>query len=382
MSERVVKKHKNILKDSSLNIGSIIILNIKSLISNYKMLWLLSIFFICAIMLPIIFIPYSLSGAAVFLLATDAPLLVILGWSGYNIRRSTLFGNITTSGTSKNNFYIAQALFAVIIANILSTVLWIFMFALGESGILLQSWIWEGGNYPAFNPLAYGAIINIVYVTNVSAMVSFATYFLVSSLTNNIKTYYIFVVSLLVLGFIFTGSLNNYFGYYPGFQGYRPEYYTSGASGVDYVYQGDTLYVTQNYYDSTNQLNDVLYTVNKNRYTFHGNLFPASIFIPTLFYPFFGIGQFSTNAVTEQGNQLYSFLIGHKVVLVDSLNNLSEVKETFPLVLSGPSNWYSWYHIPFNKDDLAWISVILQPYIIIASYGSIGLIISKFRNNH
>ncbi len=380
MSEKIAKKQNNTLKDSSLDISSIVILNIKSLLSNYKILWLLSIFFVVGVMLPIIFIPYSLSGAAIFLLSIDAPLLVILGWSGYNIRRSTLFGNINTSGISKNNFYIAQALFTVLIANILSLLLWAVIFVLGESGALLQTWIWESGDYSAFNPLGYGAIINIVYVTNVSAMVSFATYFLINSVTNNIKTYYIFVVSLLVLGFIFTGSLNCYFGYYPGFKAYIPEYTTNGVEGVDWKYEGDILYVTKNYFDNTNQLNDVLYSMDKNRYTFHGNLFPTSIFVPTLFYPFYGIGQFSTNAVTSQGNQLYAFRISYEVVVVNSLENYSSIIQSFPLVTTGVNKWYSWYHISFNKDDLAWISVILQPYFTVLVYGVIGLFISKYRN--
>ncbi len=37
-------------------------------------------------------------------------------------------------------------------------------------------------------------------------------------------------------------------------------------------------------------------------------------------------------------------------------------------------------NIKQHKDDLAWISVILQPYFTVLVYGVIGLFISKYRN--
>ncbi len=373
------------LKDSLL----IFSFNFSLLISNKKMLFLLGSFILLALVTPIVFIPYLYIGGIFNLLTLFIPLLILLGWTSYSIRRSTLMSNVFLSGIKKKWFYLGEIITTIIIANVLAIFFWIVILFLGNWNIFLQDWIWISTNRTIVRPFIYGSWINIIYVTNITALISFATYFLINSLTTNIRAYFSVVMCLFILGIIFSGSVNTYFNL--PYQYFSYNYWDVDIPSDSNAYlkiddKSGIVYINQSMYDLMIEQwgsSDGIQYINENAINPYKGLFPLSMFIPSLIFPQYGVGEFATEAITRQQLQDYYFKLD-KVIYVfpDDTTSLDLNYSTNQFdVVPGIDNfkWSSWYHQNLTIGNWYWSAVFLQPYAIMILYTLMGRFFSRRR---
>lgn len=291
--------------NSIKNIYKYVMFNLKSVLtSKFNAIAVFS-FMIFALIMPLIFFPYKLVGGTMLMIYLSLPIFIILGWLTYSYRNSTLFNNIRISSFSKNSWYIAQLLTVIIIGNFISFFFWMFVISMGEFGWLLSEWIFEGGARIESGTYVFQnyALLYMIYITNVNILVVFGVYFIIKSFASNIKSYFIVVIILMILGIFFTGTLNSYYSGGPNPEGEMEIY---------------------------------------------ANIFPVYLFVPTLFYPLFGVGQFTTSAVTRNGfkedNGIYNFFI-----------------------------------FKFTNETWYWTAILLQPYAYILASAIIGSVFNLNR---
>lgn len=352
--------------------------NFKTIFKSKRVFLFLIIFDIFALTLPIIFIPYWASGAMFNLIAIVMPLFVILGWTGYNTRRSTIFRNINLSGTSKNTFYFGQIITTVVVANIIAMIFWLMVALVGTQDIFLSDWIWTGKPRVGINPFKYLSLFNIVYATNVTALVVFAIYFLLNSITNDIKTYFILIMSILVISVIFGGSINSYFITAPD-NSYIdiPWGFVNPDGSVAYyedTFTGD-IYMSQEMWE---ECGGVIFVETENEVIISGGLFPREIFFPTLFDPLYGVGEFSTTAITKHQMQEHFFKLGGTIYVVSDMSDYTNtILYSTPRFINDVIQPWDWFMINFGKNTWQWTAVLFQPYITVIAYYLIGSTISK-----
>lgn len=380
---KTVATKENVWLTSIKRSKNTIALNLKFIFSNKKLLTIISVFYLIAMVLPTIFLPFYLSGGVIILVAVILPGLIILGAVGANLHSSTLYKNISTSGIRKRTFYISQLITTIIVVNILSAVLWTIIFILGRFNIFLDGWVWEHSNRMKVNPFAHWTMIPIIYVTNQCALLIFAVYFLIDSFTNDSKTYNIIIAGIFIIGIIFGGSMNTYFSKPHNIWLYDiSKFKEFGISGIDYYetsYNG-IIYVTEDYYNLTNQLQDTLVNFNPDGIGINGQLFPESMFVPTLiFNPFYAVGEFTSTAITKGMSQEYVFHLSQQIVIVDDLTNLNEIG-TMSASLSDSVSVWSWFDFSFKGRGWTWSLMLLQPYITIVAYLGIGAGVRRIKS--
>ncbi len=254
----------NIVTQKIKSIINISLLNFNILLRNYKNLWYFGIFFFVAIITPIVFMPYNFSGGEEIVFYLTTPLFIVLGWLTYNFRLSSLYGNLSISGITKNEFYLSSIFTIFIIGNILTITFVPVVFILGKlGGIFMSEWGFLGGKtFPSgINLFEYSSLVNLIYISNLDIIVVFSVYFLVHNLFLNIKTYYSFVFAIIILNIVLGGVLNTYF--------------------------------------------DDAYNIEGRYIPYKVNLFPDSYFIISLFFPFYGIGQQFSFGVNLTGINYY-----------------------------------------------------------------------------
>lgn len=361
-------------------------LNFKSIFKNKSLLLLLSIFFIISLLIAIIFIPYILIGSYFILLAVALPVLIILGWVSYNCRKSTMYKNMNITGMSKSTFYLGQIFTTFLLTIILSFAIWMIVWFLGNFNIFLLDWVWDNSNSGKINPFYGDTWINIIYITILSSVLIFSFYFFLNSFIPNQKFYYIFIVILFLFGIIFGGGLNTNFAKPPWNYTYNFEI-NDLVENEDYIYDSitKTYYITQENFDKfllpqTNNLEKY-----KNIIEISGGLFPQRIFGLTLLFPFYGVGEFATTAITTYSSQNYYWNFD---VTIKIVNNLLEVNNPLGVNVLETYNyyffdihWYDWFVIDFSSDGWYWTMVILQPYIWIIIFTILGLLFSKLKNS-
>ncbi len=309
-------------------------------------------------------------------IGVSIPTMIILGHTGYNIKVSTLSKNINTSGVSTKGFNFSQLIFSILVVNILSFTLWTLVLIFGQMHFFLSGWIWDKIPNYSVNPFAHYAFVNIIYINQVTGLIAFSTYYIVKELTNTKKKYYMVVMIILILGIIFGGSLNTYFANPHNYQVIdvlhieRPE-----GSYFEIDYSTNSIYINETFLNVI----DGPTTYGEHGVEPFGGLFPNFMFIPSFLYPFFGIGQFSTAAITGQSAQVSNYMLGFDIYLYD--NSIGEVIE-----LIGPYNlresypWYEWFTISFKGTSWMWTITLLQPFILSGAYFAIGKSLCGFRN--
>ncbi len=360
---------KHLLKDKKTflenlkRMGIIWVVNLKSVILNKYIVFEVIFFFIVAIMFSIIIAPVNISGGVFTILGICLPTAIILGACGYNARKSTIYSNMNMSGTTRNLFYFGQLLTAIIISNILALFFWGTIAVIGTQEIFLGGWIWQGIPRVGLNPFKYWTFLNIIYITQVTAGIAFSTYFFISRFARSKVSYYIMVLAVLIIGLIFGGSINSYFN--------KPHYYShfdlSAISDDAYYVDYTSKQIVIQSPESFEALKLASIVINEHGIEPSGGLMPKTVFIPTLFNPFYGIGEFTSEAVTLQMTQSTSLLTGFNVVC----DGVTETFQFAPTV-----KWYSWYSISFKGEAWMWTMVLIQPYITALVYFLIGLLLS------
>lgn len=372
---------------SKTSVFNLMEFNFKFLTRNISTVLLIVTFLLCAITIPVIFIPMRNAFGGSLLLYLILPELIILGHIGYDIKVSTLYYNIETTGIRKRYFYLSSLFTIIIIGMFLSAVFWSIMWIISMKGLMFGRFAGTA-SHVSYNILAYGQIINIIYITIVASLVSYSFYFLLHSLANSIKVYYIFVILALVLGIIFGGSLNTYFDRACSIvdvKGIEHDAFNLNTTPTSQ----DQVYIIN---ESTFSLDLVEQGFHKTGYALGGGLFPEYMFVPTLFYPFYGIGQFTGTVIGE--NAFANFYRNYEVYvlpetvynMVDS-GNVSELMtggayaglfDTYPL-FPDAIDWKQPYSLRFNQIDWYWSAVVIQPWATAIAYFFIGksILISK-----
>lgn len=336
---------------------------------------MISSFYVLAMTLAIIFIPVWGSGAMFQLVTMIIPGLIILGVTGANVKKSTLYMNISTSGVKRRAFYVAQLITTIVVVNVLSIILWSLVWFLGHFAIFLDNFYVGQAYYMKTNPLIYGTPFFICYITMLTSLTVFATYFLIESITKSEKAYNLIVTSLFILGIIFGGSLNTYFVVPHDYYFYNFPL-SNGKAGQDYVQlvHGGDFYVTEEFYLATNGLQDFYQHENATGISSYKNLFPDSMFIPTLFYPFYGVGEFASCAVTKHMNQDLLWNLNVNIIVVTDFVSYTPI-ETYGVIAKTTNehfSMWSWFSMGFKDGAWMWTAVLLQPYITIITYFFLG----------
>ncbi len=372
--KRVHTKFKS--KSWVSNSIDLVLFNLRALSKKWVVLAMISIFFIIGLTTPAVFVPYYGSIPIFFLTYLIIPIFIILGWNGYNVRNSTMYLNINSSGLGRKTFYIGQIITVSIVGNVLTLFFWPLVVIIGHLQWFNLDWSTQmfTNEKWVIQPFVNGTWILIFYEVQVTIGVTFAIYFATQSIISNHNTYYIVVITLVLLSVIFGGAINDYFLQTPGGLSYSAIIKTSLDNGVDYVKVDGQFYVLDSAWIKVEEA-----MWKSNEIKAYGGTFPTTIFIPTLFFPFFGVGQFGSAAVGLQSTQ-HLMWNNENINIVADLNNISDVKYTLLDNIQGEQNWYDWFTVnPLVGDGWMWFCVLVQPYAVIFICLFIGLVFSKFR---
>ena len=246
-------------------------------------------------------------------------MLIILGSSTYTFRNSSLFNNLSIFGVNKSMFYISQFLTLFVIGTMLTISFNLIIFILGKAGILLNSLSISskyGTNIRVSvgtNVFQYSSLVILIYLSNLNIILTFSIYFLVHKFSKNIKNYYFVIIGLLILSFCFGAFLNSFFD----------DSYGSHGEGIFY----------------------------------EPNIFPNWMFIPSLFYPFFGVNQMFAYGVSMVGTNKWH--IGE---------NIGAFGKHF-------------FEVNF-VDYWQWAMVFIQPYILIVFSTLMWIFISTVKKDN
>lgn len=296
------------------------------------------------------------------------PLFIIMGWTGYNLRNSSLYKNVKTTGQKNRSFYLGQILTIILIGNILSGMFFLIMAILSPFSIFSNDWGILNKGTITIEFWRNGAWINFIYITQVTILLTFAIYFMLNNFMNNERTYYIVVVSLYLLGIIFSGSLNNYYGV----PWWKPVLDRNDL-GVVFTDQTNFEVATIEQFEMIKSSITTAFDERTMEIAF--NLFPDYLFGPTLLFPYFGVGQFTTTTVFAQSIAGYNNS-------TDATITILETGEVFKLAdLTGYGNSWNYFSLSFTKDTWQWTMIILQPYIWILVSFIIGTTFTKINQN-
>lgn len=324
--------------------------NMTSIYKRKSILIYIALFFVLTFMTFGVILPFRLAGGVALMSYLVVPLFVILGYLGYNMRKSTVYKNISSNGLSRSSFYLGQLISVLLIGNIITLCFYSILFALSPFAIWSSNWGATQSPPIQVNPFYNGAWINIIYITQVTILLTFSVYLLIQSICDNERAYYITVAGIYMLGIIFGGTINNYFLLPDWLPIVNGDYLEPGIEEVTLTEEEFELLVFDTYFD-------------RGSLGISFNLFPENIFIPTLLYPFFGVGQFTTTAIFE-------YTTMHEYHTVDAVINVvgesGDISFTTTLrQMSGIDEIRTWnyFSLSLSKDTWQWTMVILQPYI-------------------
>ncbi len=370
-NEEFELKSKNMLRRSV----DILIFNLKAL-SRKKSIYLMTLLMIgMVIICTSIFVPYADAVGLLYLVYLVLPCLIVLGWTSYNVTSSVLINNIKSTGTKSYSFYLGQFLTIVIVGNIITVFFWPLISLLGNLGFFIPFWGDKFHNdYISIHPLSNFSWLYIIYTTQMYLLVTFATYILLQVLISNITTYYLTVVVLLILTIIFGGVINAYFTVPPGFGGSVIKAFDIlGVKGKDYWWNDSGLVVTQDFYDYLMDTSDWWASSEIEAY---GGAFPQWMFWPSLFFPYYGAGEFAAKTIGY--NACWTEMLNTPVFIDGSVVDISQSLTQ----LSGDMSWYSWILIdPSKGNGIMWLLVELDPYLIVILYSAFALLIRKIRRD-
>ncbi|BDU67366.1 MAG: hypothetical protein TYPL_0190 [Candidatus Tyloplasma litorale] len=396
-----IKEENNIKTDFKRSL-LITKFNLKWLLNNKKTLLFVMIFFVSSVFLVTTYIPWDAATGAILLMYLIVPELIVLGTIGYDVRESTIYNNLNMSGISRNSFHFSSLLTTFIIGILLSVIFWpiIWIVSLFDN-VILNDWIFANTVHQYHvNILAGGSIINLIYSILLTSFVSFAFYFAIHSWAKNLRVYYFWVMSMFILGIIFGGSLNSFF--------LRPINSTSILSGDSILFtkvfvnnSEQTLrlsFVDEQYMEEVKAFSQLDVS---NSLSYGYGLFPDAMFVPSLFYPFFGVGQFCTvgvggvatlSTLANNGSKEFVIFVPPTIDNFDAFVNLvnsmgseeiASYIDSGYIMSSTILSTYGWQSVwGFSMESYAWrwTVVMIQPYLVILFSFIVGLIGSKLRS--
>lgn len=231
-------------------------------------------------------------------------------------------------------------------------------------------------------------LFNIIILKHLKAFLLF------NNIVNTQKNYHAIVLSTFILSIIFRGSLNTYFSspmvaHVPYVQsaGFQNLYDTKVEGIPTYLF-----FYSQSMYDS------IGFPSHLQGQWFDGGLFPDNLFIPTLLFPFYGVGQFSTILLGEPvffenyrnaylviiPDDIYASLSPNEIINVisemwnsgdESFTNLINVFDIYDNAFS----FSSFISFKIDSQNWRWTLVVIQPYFTLALYFLVGTIIIKIK---
>ncbi len=307
------------------------LLNNKTIASRPMNLALLVSMSIMATLFCVLFIPVRESFSLMTTFTISSTSMIIFNFIYFNYKKSSLNSN---SSLTKNNRYtfvvstiLTMALFAIFN--------YIIMLLLLQSedflGIIKYDWIDNGPNSAYLRILSLPMLF-ILYEISLNILIVFSLSYLLTSFVKSQKTFFIYIVSLLLLIFLFSASFNNYF-----FQQYKID----GQFNPAFNYNNGTFY-------------------------------PTFLFLPfVVILPFFSISQMlapigQTILFKANGDQYWGWYNDYTPWIWSSQELLNESG----LIIDGavPSAW---------KWNILWF----MPYIHIFSLFGVGVILKKRTNN-
>ncbi len=390
MKERskVLAKHvAHQSKSSLLNAIDIVKFNFKSLVRSKMFPIMVAIFFAMVLIATFVFVPYNWGVGLFYIAYLQLPCLIMMGWITYNVMDSVIYKNIRSSGIGTVAFFVAQLATILIIGNILTLIFWPIVWVMAHYGLFIANWADKTSQATTiFNPLSNHTWILILYCAELTIGVTFAFYFIIQFWVTNIKVYYLIVVPTILLSIIFGGVINDYFFKAVGYGGDYIHWITANGDSTQWHYDNK---VTEQYYVTEDYYNEVL----NDMWTNHGlmiqkNIFPKWMFPFTLFFPFYGVGQFASTAVALNSTWgiTYSSASGEVLNVVSDINDITSIVANganVPSVVEGFNiEWYNWFLVnPFEGSSWAWTLVLIQPYLTIGLYLFIGVssdVLQKF----
>ena len=299
------------------------ILNFKFIVKNKKESSLLFSPLLLSLFLPIIFIPLTVGFPIVVQTGVIIPAGLLFVFTSYNIRKSTMYSNLKTTGNNKYNFYISILFFVLVTAFILALVQLTALEILAQTKKLETAWVSYDLNYKYlfFNKKILTFFVSVFEMT----IIMFSLLFFLSQVINSKKTMYIIILVISILNIIFGGPINNYM------------WVSGNPTGKVYM--------------------------NK----FEETLFPDFMFYPSMIYPFFSPGEL---LITFGGISLKDINTG----------------ETFfaNWAYVNPLQWQHLKDFPMFKDDFdnmwQWNFVLIMPLLQIVFFGTLGVIFNKITN--
>ncbi len=191
------------------------ILNIKQVILNKMNIMFLSFIVIIALLIPMVFIPLSMAYPVVFLITLIPVNGSVFSTINFNLKKSTLNKNYNITKSNRWVFNISTILTMMLFSFIIFNLIYVFLIIFGQFGILLSAW----RQYPDSSVVngVYNDLIDIgiysltLYSVIIISLITFSISFFFSHFISSQKTYFMFILTSLILTIVFGGSFNDYF---------------------------------------------------------------------------------------------------------------------------------------------------------------------------
>lgn len=230
------------------------ILDIKKIFAEKVNVLIIFIFPAVAIMIPVIFVPLFMGAGALYLVALIPLNGIIFATLNFTINNSTLRQNLNLRKNSKYPLYISTVLVMFLVTFITVIVIYAALAVLNQLGLTKSGWLQYDPTVVKTNWDQLG--ICVIAGFEISALV-FSISFMLQRFFSTMKAYFILILAMAILAIIFGADFNNYFvaNQYP--EGIKIEVTFSGRS-----------------------------------------IFPKSMFIPSLIFPFYSPAQLIVTSLT------------------------------------------------------------------------------------
>lgn len=301
---------------------------IKSLTKNYILfvkqifisplnICLIFLFPLLIIFVPIIFIPYKFSSGIVYTLSVIPIMGAVYYQTNLQINNSVLRKNFDLGGSSKNIYYLSTLLTMCTVAVFVATITYFMLSAAWTLGVLKSGWF-------SYNEseitMGIAFFVLIQYYAIIVASILFSISFAMQKFMKNQNVYFTFIFSVVIIGIIFGGAFNDYFG--------------------SYLNDNGQAYLGMQWENSP-------------------SLFPESFYFVSIFYPFYAPSAIITEMTTQ---------------LCDYHTSLYESSIVF---LDG-SQWNIFKLFIPEYTDATFTLTVWIPYIYIFCGFIIGKTISKY----
>ncbi len=221
--------------------------NLSYIIEKPSISFLLFIGVFIVSMVPMVFIPLYTSLGMDLTIVNVIVVNIVYASLSFNWKKSTAYKNFKLTRGSKVSFNASVWIITTLMSLIFFVVFFILVTFYNQVGILPGGWVSSADpGVWNFQNLRWA---QLVYFFILNSTVIFAISFGLSKLFNNENAYYIFTFTLIILVIMFGAGLNDFF-----------DFYHADANGKAYV-------------------------------AFDHSLFPESMFIPSLFMPFYASSQ-------------------------------------------------------------------------------------------